>query len=117
VTPFEAILIGVIAAMVQNLAFSFLRRAVLRKPEQTQAAALIAVHGFAGVWGTLSVGLFGTEGEFSEPDFTQLTTQGVGVGAIFIYSVVVASVIMFLYNFYHKYRRMNAALSSQAGAN
>jgi len=113
VTPFEAILIGAVAGMVQKLAFSFLRKAVLRKPEQAQAAALIAVHGFAGVWGTLSVALLGTEGEFSAPDFIQLTTQGLGIAAIFVYSVVLASVIMFLYSFYRRYRGMRAALSGQ----
>jgi Amt family ammonium transporter len=113
VTPLEALLIGVIAGLIQPLAFNLLRKIILTKPEQLRAASLIAVHGFAGIWGSLSVALLGVKGEFTKPDFIQLTTQGFGIVAIFGYSVVLAWIIMFIWGFYRKYHRMSATLSNQ----
>lgn len=113
VTPLEALLIGVIAGLIQPLAFNLLRKMILTKPEQLRAASLIAIHGFAGIWGSLSVALLGVKGEFTRPDFIQLTTQGFGIVAIFGYSVVLAWIIMFIWGFYRKYHRMSASLSNQ----
>jgi len=111
VTPSEAIVIGIVAAIVQHVAFNILKNTILKK--QTRVAVLVAVHGFVGVWGTLSVALFGTDGRFGAPDLIQLNTQGTGIGAIFVYSVVFAWVVLCLFAIYRKFSRMNALLNDK----
>src|SRR5205085_12600715 len=56
-----AILIGGIAGVVVPLAVDFME---YRRWDDPIGA--VAVHGFAGIWGTLSVGLFAT-GQFGVP--------------------------------------------------
>jgi len=51
----EAIVIGVIAGLIHNYSYDFL----MLKLKLDDPVGAIAVHGFCGVWGTLSVAFFG----------------------------------------------------------
>src|SRR5438105_2151496 len=55
VSPFGAVLIGAIAGIVLPLGVDLLERWRIDDP-----IGAVAVHGFAGIWGTLSLGLFAT---------------------------------------------------------
>ena len=55
VTPFGAVVIGAIAGIVVPLGVDFLEHRRIDDP-----IGAVAVHGFAGIWGTLSLGLFAT---------------------------------------------------------
>lgn len=50
------------------------------------AIAAIPVHGFAGIWGTLSVALFGEMTQLPHPRLEQLGIQILGVAIIFLWS-------------------------------
>jgi Amt family ammonium transporter len=57
VSPFGAVMIGAIAGVVVPLAVDLLEYKRIDDP-----IGAVAVHGFCGIWGTLSVGLFATGG-------------------------------------------------------
>jgi len=57
VSPMGAVLIGGIAGIVVPLGVDFLEHRRIDDP-----IGAVAVHGFAGIWGTLSLGLFATGG-------------------------------------------------------
>src|SRR5919199_2613173 len=61
VSPFGAIVIGAVAGVVVPLAIDFMEHRRWDDP-----IGAVAVHFFCGVWGTLSLGLFGT-GSFGVP--------------------------------------------------
>jgi Amt family ammonium transporter len=61
VTPFGAIMIGGIGGVVVVLAVDFIEWVRVDDP-----VGAVAVHGFAGIWGTLSLGLFAA-GKFGAP--------------------------------------------------
>jgi len=96
VTLYEAMLIGMVAGVLQNIAFRILRNTLLRATWQTPAAHMIAIHGIAGIWGGLSMGLFSTENSFSAPNMTQLITQTQGIAAAIAYSLIMAHLVAFL---------------------
>ncbi|MBX3063417.1 MAG: ammonium transporter [Anaerolineae bacterium] len=90
VTPGEALLIGAIGGVIMILATTLLERLKI-----DDAVGAVPVHGFCGIWGTLSVGLFhGTTGLLHGGGAGQLVSQFIGVVAVFVF-VVVAAVIMF----------------------
>ncbi|MCU1356876.1 MAG: ammonium transporter [Acidimicrobiales bacterium] len=62
VSPGGAILIGAVAGVVVPLGVDLLERLRIDDP-----IGAVAVHGFAGVWGTVSLGLFAS-GKFGIPD-------------------------------------------------
>ncbi|MFM8444610.1 MAG: hypothetical protein ACKN9W_14890 [Methylococcus sp.] len=76
--PVEALVIGVMAGLLQSLAYRALAAKVVRGDQV--AANLIAAFGVCGILGTVSVSVFGTEGTFSRVDFDTLGVQGMGVG-------------------------------------
>ena len=102
VSAVEAIVIGAAAGFLQNIACGFLRKYFLAKPWQTWAVYLVAIHGAGGIWGTVCVALFATEGNFSAPDITQLMTQLQGVGIAIVYSVIMANIVLYLLRIRHK---------------
>ena len=53
VTPFEAIIIGAIGGIIMYIGVNTLERLGV-----DDVVGATSVHGFCGVWGTLSVGLF-----------------------------------------------------------
>ena len=78
VSPGGAVLIGGIAGIVVPLAVDFIEHIRVDDP-----VGAVAVHGFAGIWGTLSVGLFAT-GAFGVPTAdgvdTSTTVKGLFYG-------------------------------------
>ncbi len=107
-TPLEAIALGAIAGILHNLLFNTLIRYVLPHSWQMRTAALVAIHGGGGVWGSLSVSLLGAEGLFSMPDITQLVIQLQGIAVSLVYGVVLAHIAWLLFNL----RRQPAVIAS-----
>ena len=93
VTYAEAAFIGLISGLLQNVAYSFLRRSFLKQDWQVPAAYLVAIHGVAGIWGALCLALLGSQGNFHQPNFVQLGIQVQGVAVAVIYSIVMANII------------------------
>jgi Amt family ammonium transporter len=96
VGPGSAIAIGVVAGVVVVFGVDLLNRIKVDDP-----VGAIPVHGFAGVWGTLSVGLFGQaslgsplDGLFLGGGFGQLGSQCLGVAACLSFTLVGAFVLL-----------------------
>ncbi|MDA0676591.1 MAG: ammonium transporter [Chloroflexi bacterium] len=95
VSPGSAVIIGFIGGLVVVGGVVFLER-VLKIDDPVGA---VSVHGFAGAWGTLAVGLFaesafgGTNGLFFGGGMGQLGTQFVGVIAAFAFVFPVSFII------------------------
>jgi Amt family ammonium transporter len=99
VEPWAAVVIGLAAGVLVVVSVFAFERIRVDDP-----VGAISVHGAAGVWGTLSIGLFAsgrlTEGLIDSPGLfyggglSQLGVQALGVVAVFGW-VVVASVILF----------------------
>jgi Amt family ammonium transporter len=95
VTPFGAILVGLIAGVVCALAVSLKYRLGF-----DDSLDVVGVHLVGGLWGTLSVGLFasatasaGVDGLFYGGGLDQLWRQAVGAFAVLFYSFFVTLVI------------------------
>ncbi len=90
VTPFEAIIIGAIGGIIMYIGVNTLERLGI-----DDVVGAVSVHGFCGVWGTLSVGLFMADaGLLHGGGLDQLITQIIGVVAVAAF-VLIASWIMF----------------------
>ncbi|PJF40028.1 MAG: ammonium transporter [Phototrophicales bacterium] len=90
VTPSEAVIIGAIGAVIMYFGVLALEKFRIDDP-----IGAVPVHGFCGVWGTLSVGIFGAEiGLLHGGGAAQLATQFVGVIAVGAF-VISASAILF----------------------
>jgi len=78
VSPAGAVMIGAIAGIVVPLAVDFMEHRRIDDP-----IGAVAVHGFAGIWGTLALGLFAT-GQFGVPTAggvdTSTTVKGLFYG-------------------------------------
>ena len=98
VTNFEAIMIGVCAGILYNLAYNVLRKRLLPELSQDQAANLVAMHGVGGVWGSLCVALFGSVGLLAQPKVSLLFAQLEGTFTALIYTVVLANLLFLLFN-------------------
>ena len=87
VSPAMAVIIGLIGGFVVVGAIVLLER----KMKVDDPVGAIAVHGFAGAWGTLAVGLFasatygGVDGLFFGGGAGQLGVQAIGVAAAFLF--------------------------------
>jgi Amt family ammonium transporter len=77
VSPGGAILIGAVAGIVVPLAVDFMEHMRWDDP-----IGAVAVHGFCGIWGTLSVGLFATGFGIPGPDGadTSVSVKGLFYG-------------------------------------
>ncbi len=83
VTPFPAIIIGLIAGILVVLSIEFIDK-VLKVDDPVGA---VSVHGVNGAWGTLSCGLFNADGGlFFGGGMTQLGVQAVGVLTYFVWA-------------------------------
>ncbi|MBN4064773.1 ammonium transporter [Dehalococcoides mccartyi] len=86
-SPAMAVLTGLIGGFVVVGAVLLLER----KLKVDDPVGAIAVHGFAGAWGTLAVGLFasanygGVDGLFFGGGIDQLVVQAIGVAAAFLF--------------------------------
>jgi Amt family ammonium transporter len=83
--PIEALLVGAVAGLLQPRAYRLLTRHIL--PNDCIAASLIAALGVGGVWGTLCVSLFGTDGLFAMPDWASLKIQALGALSVLAFSL------------------------------
>lgn len=105
VSTMSAVIIGAVAGVIVVFSVVFFDK-VLKIDDPVGA---ISVHGVCGIWGTLAVGLFGSnaidvlywdsetaiaDGLFLGGGFGQLGLQAVGVAAVFTY-VFIASYAMF----------------------
>jgi len=110
VTPFGAVVIGSVAAIVVILGVDLLEYLRIDDP-----VGAVAVHGANGIWGTLSLGLFAT-GQFGAPTPTgadnsaasvvtglfygggtnQLAGQAIGSGVVTVATFVIAMGLMYL---------------------
>jgi Amt family ammonium transporter len=98
----EALVVGAIAGLIHNGAYALLRKSLLPHPWQVRAAYLVAMHGAGGVWGSVCVALFGTQGLFAMPDIGQLGLQLTGSASAVVYSAGLANAVYFLYLRYKK---------------
>ena len=84
--PTDAILIGLIAGILIVLAVAFIDKLKLDDP-----VGAVAVHLVCGIWGTLAVGVFG-----AMSGFNQFLIQLAGVGIVGVFSVLSATLILFI---------------------
>ncbi len=90
VSPTSAILIGLIAGVLVDIAVVTIDKMGIDDP-----VGAIAVHGINGAWGTLAVGLFAIEsGLFKGGGASQLITQLIGLLAIITMSFVITFALM-----------------------
>ncbi len=82
----DAMIIGGIGGIIVVLAISLLEKLKLDDP-----VGAIAVHLFAGMWGTLAVGLFG-----EMAGFDQFMIQLAGVGIVGAFCVICTLIIVFI---------------------
>ena len=85
--PTDAILIGAIGGAIVVLGVAFLDKCKLDDP-----VGAIPVHLFAGIWGTLAVGLFGASAGFDQ-FMVQLASTGI-VGAFCIVGAAIIALIV-----------------------
>jgi Amt family ammonium transporter len=97
INPLGAIIVGAIAGVLVVLSVEFIDK-VLHIDDPVGA---VSVHGVCGAWGTIAVGLFadgskdGIKGLFYGGGFGQLSTQVIGVAAVFAF-VAAAAAVLFL---------------------
>jgi len=75
VSPWAAIAIGLIAAVLHNLSYQF----ILVRLKLDDVIGAIPVHGVCGVWGVLAVALFGKAELLAKPFWQQLGVQAFGI--------------------------------------
>ena len=89
VSNLGAVIIGLIAGVIVVISIVGLERIGIDDP-----VGAISVHGVAGIWGVLAVGLFATDGGlFYGGGLTQLSVQTVGVLAIAGWAFVTSSIV------------------------
>jgi Amt family ammonium transporter len=102
VDPWAAVVIGCVAAVVVLFGVELLDKIGVDDP-----VGAVSVHGFAGIWGVLSVGLFATEqgvldhtgvesdvyGLFLGGGIEQLGVQALGAAAIIVWTVITSGIL------------------------
>ena len=92
VSPLSAIVIGLVAGVLVDVAVVLIDKSGIDDP-----VGAIAVHGVNGAWGTLAVGLFAMEGGlFTGGGASQLITQAIGLLAIITMSFILTFATMSL---------------------
>ena len=84
--PTSAIIIGAVGGIVVVLGVALLDKCKLDDP-----VGAIPVHLFAGIWGTLAVGIFGASASFD-----QFMVQLASVGIVGVFCVIGATLITLL---------------------
>ncbi|WP_277674273.1 ammonium transporter [Piscibacillus halophilus] len=93
VTPFGAIIIGLIAGVILVEAVQLLDR-VLKIDDPVGA---ITVHGICGIWGTIAVGLFAVEGGlFYTGSVELLGIQALGVLSVVLWTSLATGLALFI---------------------
>lgn len=106
ITASEAMVIGLVAGLLQPPASKWLAARVIK--QDRQAADLIAALGFSGVWGSLCVGLLGTEGNFALPNVAQTGIQALGAVAAFAFSLTSGLAAAFAWQWLSKLRKVKS---------
>ena len=95
VEPWAAIAIGAVGGVLVVFGVMFLDKIGVDDP-----VGAVPVHGFNGIWGTLSIGLFGKQslgiasnGLFYGGGLKQLGIQALGVGSVVLFIVVAMGII------------------------
>src|SRR5690606_22844055 len=83
--PTEALIIGAISGVIVVLAVTFIDRVKLDDP-----VGAIAVHLVCGIWGTLSVGIFG-----NLAGMDQFIGQLIGVASYAVYCIITSFIIIY----------------------
>lgn len=96
----EALVVGAMAGILHNTAFSFLRKYILKQVWQVRTAYVVAIHGVGGVWGSVCVALFGMEGLFALPSMSQLGFQLTGIVSALLYGIGLANGVFLVYASY-----------------
>lgn len=92
VTPVSALIIGAIAGLVM-----FFGTALLTAMKIDDPVGAVPVHGFAGIWGVLSVGFFSqSDGMFFGHGASLLMTQAMGIAAIVAWTAVTSGVLFWI---------------------
>lgn len=92
VSPYSALVIGLIAGILVDIAVVYIDRMKIDDP-----VGAIAVHGINGFFGTIAVGIFAKEkGLLASGNFSFLGTQLLGVAVIAIFSFVVTFILFTL---------------------
>jgi Amt family ammonium transporter len=101
VTPFGALVIGIVAGILVVLSVIFIDR-VLKVDDPVGA---VSVHGVCGAWGTLACGLFNAEKALGVGDanggllygggLEQFGVQAIGVGVAFVWAFGLGLVLFF----------------------
>ena len=96
VTPAEAVLIGAIGGVIMYVGVNALDSFEIDDP-----IGAVSVHGFAGVWGTLAVGMFAvidpeTAGIFKGGGANLLIAQITGIVAVAVFVLVASAVLFFV---------------------
>lgn len=90
--PGEAIIVGAIGAAVMYAVV-----VLMEKLEIDDPVGAVAVHGGAGIWGTIAVGIFGddalAQGILHGGGSDQLITQLIGIGIVAVYVMVAATIL------------------------
>lgn len=103
IAPAEAIVIGGVAGLIYPLGCALLKNTLLTKRYQEKAVGVISAHGFCGVWGTLSVSLFGSSGLYLfDIDSEQLANQLKGIAVAFVFSIFTAYLSLQIYRVFSK---------------
>lgn len=89
VSPRAALAIGGMAGLIHNLSYDLL----LYRLKLDDPVGAIPVHGFCGIWGTLSVALFGRAEMLPQARGVQLLVQAVGAVACFAWAGANAALI------------------------
>lgn len=86
VTPVGALLVGLAAGPIHNLAFDL----VIKRWRLDDVVGAVPVHGACGVWGCLAVGLLGQQHLIPRPRIMQIGVQGLGVLVCFVFTYLAA---------------------------
>ncbi|MFD2542418.1 ammonium transporter [Lacinutrix gracilariae] len=90
---------AVFAGLIGGVIVVFSIEIIEKKLKIDDAIGAASVHGVAGAWGTLVIGLWGIDGDtgiglFNGGGFGQLGTQAIGVVAYAVWSIVLSYVIL-----------------------
>lgn len=95
VEPWAALIIGAVGGVIVVLGVLLLDKLRVDDP-----VGAVAVHGFNGIWGTLSIGLFGqkalglaSNGLFYGGGFVQFGIQALGVGTVVVFVLIAMGIV------------------------
>jgi Amt family ammonium transporter len=89
VTPMGALAVGFLAGIVHNVGFEL----IIKRWRIDDVVGAIPVHGFCGVLGVLSVGLFGQQSAIPLPRVSQIGVQALGALVSFAWTAGVSFVV------------------------